>query len=99
MLKLRDVCPICLSPATCVAVEEQNLLFVECSSCTTFTIDDEMQMQVASARARNDVEELLAWEAVSRYLRAAGDDDARDVNAQTWGEMAAAGGPDDDSDS
>lgn len=88
---LQTGCPICRASAQGLWIEEkQNYLF-ECEACSIFTITNERQQAFEKAWRCDDREVLMYLEALSRYLRLAGDDDDREVTADSWMSLAAEG--------
>lgn len=74
-------CPICEQPAFTSALPEYGQTLVECSHCTTFTIEKDL---AASFRRPQNFSELQRLRLLSLYLQQARDDDDREVTQTSW---------------
>ncbi len=65
-------------------IAEQQVFLVECEECSTFTVTRERRTAFRKAWRIGDREVLMHLEAVSQYLRHAGDDGDREVTGTSW---------------
>jgi hypothetical protein len=86
-----NACPICRGSAVGTQIDDPPVALFECEQCSTFTITTERMAVFANAWQRNDRETLMYVEAISAYLRHAGDDDERHISDETWIKFAVEG--------
>ncbi len=94
----RARCPICGTSAVGTWVDGNAIFLFDCEQCSTFTITMERLAAFEEAWRVGDRDTLMCLEAISHYLRRAGDDGDRDITDASWMEFALDGQFGDDAD-